>query len=76
MIKVLVDGQETVLSEPISLCDLSKRDKSIFCALVNNRLRALDFIVNKDCKIDFVRDSEGRTRHERVGACDGDIKPP
>ena len=52
--KVNIDGQEVFCEKKIKLIDLTKGDKSIMCARVNNRTRDLSYEVDKESNIEFL----------------------
>jgi len=60
MYKIKYDGNEIALSEPVLLQDLSQHDRSICAALVNNRLRPLDYVIKHDSDVTFLRLNDDR----------------
>lgn len=55
MFKVKLNDQEIELDKPTSLLELAKPDEKKYVgAKVNNRIRELTFVVNRDCEIEFL----------------------
>ena len=55
MFKLKINNQEVVENSKISLEDLAnKYSIEAYCAKVNNRIRELSYVVDKDCEIEFL----------------------
>ena len=55
MFKVTIDNKEYQFDEKITLVDLAKKfNKTAYVALVNNRLRELNFYLNFNCEVEFL----------------------
>ncbi|MBO8427807.1 MAG: hypothetical protein IAC58_04570 [Firmicutes bacterium] len=53
--KLIIDNKEVFLDKKIKLIDLTHNDKSIICARVNNLTRDLNYEIDHDAKIDFLK---------------------
>ena len=55
MIKLKVNNKEVEVKNKISLEELAKLyDIEAYCAKVNNRIRELSYIIEKECEIEFL----------------------
>ena len=48
---ITFNGQKTTYSKPVSVLDVVGGDKNIVCAYVNNRVRELTYILEKDAVV-------------------------
>lgn len=67
MFTVHYNGLTTTFEKKIKLLDLTNNDKSIICALVNGRIRELDYDIYYDAEIRFltVKDHDAMGIYER-----------
>ena len=55
MFKVVIDKKEYTFEDKITLVDLAKKlNKQSYVALVNNRIRELNFYINFNCEVEFL----------------------
>ena len=55
MIKLIINNKEVSIDNKMSLEELAlKHGYNAYCAKVNNRIRDLLYVVDKDCKIEFL----------------------
>ena len=55
MFKVVVDNKEYVFEEKVTLHEFAKElNKTAYAALVNKRLKELNFYLNFDCEVEFL----------------------
>ena len=55
MFKVVIENKEYTFDDKITLVDLAKKlNKKSYVALVNNRIRELNFYINFDCEVEFL----------------------
>ena len=55
MIKLIINNKEVSIDNKMSLEELAlKYGYNAYCAKVNNRIRDLLYVVDKDCKIEFL----------------------
>ena len=64
--KITIDNVEYFYDKKIRLLDLTKGDKSILCARVNNKTRDLYYEIDHDAKVEFVniKDRSGTSVYE------------
>ena len=55
MFKLIINNKEVIESSKISLEELKiKYNFEAYCAKVNNRIRELSYVIDKDCEIEFL----------------------
>lgn len=65
-IKITYNGQELSFNRPVSILEIVGNDKSIICAYVNNRVRELTYVIEKDSVVEALtcKDRDAKPTYE------------